>query len=55
VKIFEGKNFEKFLRAKRAVDWCFANFGKTFKSFDREAFWFKGRKNRVGERMFSSM
>jgi hypothetical protein len=53
---FYVKNFEKLLRTKReGVDWCFANFQKTLKSFDREAFWFKVRKNRVGERMFRSI
>jgi len=42
------------LRPKREkVGWCFADFGKTFKSLDREASGFKVRKNRVGGRMFN--
>ena len=54
VQICEVKIFEKFLRAKREEsDLRFANFGKTFKSFDRETFWLKGRKNTVGERISS--
>jgi hypothetical protein len=49
-------NFEKYLRVKIGeVDWCFADFGKTFKYFNREVCWLKVRKNRVGEGMFSSI
>jgi hypothetical protein len=53
-KFLKLKNVKKNLRAKREeVEWCFADFGKTIKSFVRKAFWFKVRKNRVGERMFN--
>jgi hypothetical protein len=55
-KFLKLKNFEKYLTAKREeVDWCFADFGKTFKWFDGEAFSFKVRKNKVGERMFNAV
>jgi hypothetical protein len=45
---------EKFFIAKREeVDWCLADFEKTFIYFDREAFRFIVEKNWAGERMLT--